>query len=52
MAQDVAELTQEFLSDDPLKWARLASDINWRRLQLLLLREILIELRKLNQTTR
>ncbi len=52
MAQDVAELTQEYLSDDPLKWAKLASDINWRRLQLLLLREILIELRKLNQTTR
>jgi len=52
MAQDVAELAQEYLSDDPLKWARLASDINWRRLQLLLLREILIELRKLNQTTR
>ena len=46
MAQDVAELTQEYLSDDPLKWAKLASDINWRRLQLLLLREILIELRK------
>ena len=52
MAQDVAELTQEYLSADPLKWAKLASDINWRRLQLLLLREILIELRKLNQTTR
>ncbi len=52
MAQDIAELTQEYLSDDPLKWAKLASDVNWRRLQLLLLREILIELRKLNQTTR
>jgi hypothetical protein len=52
MAQDVAELTQEYLSDDPLKWAKLASDVNWRRLQLLLLREILIELRNLNLTTR
>jgi len=52
MPHDVAELTQEYLSDDPLKLAKLASDINWRRLQLLLLREILIELRKLNQTTR
>jgi len=50
MAQDVAELTQEYLSDDPLKWAKLASDVNWRRLEILLLREILIELRKLNQT--
>jgi hypothetical protein len=52
MAQDVAELTQEYLSDDPLRWAKLASDINWRRLQLLLLREILIELRNLNLATR
>jgi len=52
VAQDVAELTQEYLSDDPLKWAKLASDINWRRLQLLLLREILIELRNFNSTTR
>jgi len=50
MAEDVAELTQEYLSDDPLKWSKLASDVNWRRLQVLLLREILIELRKLNQT--
>jgi len=52
MAQDVTELTQEYLSDDPRKWAKLASDVNWRRLQVLLLREILIELRKLNQMTR
>jgi hypothetical protein len=51
MTQDVAELIQEYLSDDPLKWAKLASDMNWRRLQLILLREILIELRKLNQTS-
>ena len=49
MTKDVAELTQEYLSDDPLKWAKLASDVNWRRLQLLLLMEILIELRKLNR---
>ncbi len=51
MAEDIAELTREYLSDDPLKWSKLASDVNWRRLQLMLLREILIELRKLNQTT-
>ncbi len=49
MAQDVTELTQEYLSDDPREWAKLASNLNWRRLQLLLLREILIELRKLNE---
>ncbi len=52
MAQDITELTEEYLSDDSLRWAKLASDVNWRRLQLLLLREILIELRRLNQTTR
>jgi hypothetical protein len=49
VAQDVAELAQEYLSDDSHKWAKLASDVNWRRLQILLLREILMELRKLNQ---
>jgi len=32
-----------------MKWAKLASDVQWRRLQLLVLREILIELRKLNR---
>ena len=48
MAKDIIELTEEYASDDSLKWARLASNVNHRRLQLLLLREILAELRKLN----
>ncbi len=48
MGRDVAELVEPYLSDDPIKWGKLASDIQWRRLQLLLLREILVELRKLN----
>jgi len=48
MARDVAELVEPYLSEDPTKWGKLASDIQWRRMQLLLLREILIELRKLN----
>jgi hypothetical protein len=48
MSRDVADLVQEFLSDDPAKWGKLASNIQWRRLQLLLLREILVELRKLS----
>jgi hypothetical protein len=47
MSQDVAELAARYLSDDPARWAKLASDIQWRRLQLLLLREILLELRLL-----
>jgi hypothetical protein len=48
MARDVAETVEEYLSDDPTRWGKLASNIQWRRLQLLLLREILVELRKLN----
>jgi len=49
MQPNIAELVEEYLSEDQIKWAKLASDIQWRRQQLLLLREILIELRKLNQ---
>ena len=48
MAQDVLAIVDRYLSDDPLQWAKLASDVQWRRLQLLLLREILVELRKGN----
>ncbi|MFH1382930.1 MAG: hypothetical protein ABIH70_08590 [Chloroflexota bacterium] len=49
MARDIIELTEEYVAEDPLKWGKLASNIQYRRLQLLLLREILVELRKLNQ---
>ena len=48
MAQDVLDIVRPYLAEDPARWARLASDIQWRRMQLLLLREILIELRRLN----
>jgi hypothetical protein len=48
MVKDIIELTEEYASDDPLKWARLSSDVSYRRLHLLLLRDILAELRKLN----
>jgi hypothetical protein len=48
MNKDVVGMLEGFLSDEPAKWAKLASDVQWRRLQLLLLREILIELRELN----
>ena len=47
--RDIAELAEEYLSEDSIKWGKLASDVHWRRLQLLLLREILIELRTLNR---
>jgi hypothetical protein len=49
MAQDIIEIVGEYLSDDPAKWGKLASDIQWRRMQLLLLREVLVELRTLNR---
>ena len=48
MTRDIAETVEGYLSDDPAKWGKLASNVQWRRLQLLLLREILVELRKLN----
>ena len=49
MPKDIAELVEEYLPEDPTKWGKLASDIQWRRLQLMLLREILVELRNLKQ---
>jgi len=49
MTQDVVDMVAEYLSDDPMRWAKLASNTATRRLELLLLREILLELRKLNQ---
>ncbi len=48
MARDIADMVGDYLSDDPTKWGKLASDVQWRRMQLLLLREILLELRRLN----
>ena len=49
MSKDVLGMLDGFLSEEPAKWAKLASDVQWRRLQLLLLREILIELKKMNK---
>ncbi len=48
MSQDVAKTVEIYLSEEPTQWGKLASNIQWRRLVLLLLREILIELRKSN----
>ena len=48
MSKDIIEVTEEYASDDSLRWAKLSSDVNYRRLEILLLREILVELRKLN----
>ncbi len=48
MARCAIEITEEILSDDPKKWGKLASDITYRRLELLLLRDILMELKRLS----
>jgi hypothetical protein len=50
MAKDIEEIAKEYVSEDPTKWGKLASDVNWRRLQLMLLTEILHELRKFNRS--
>jgi len=50
MDKSIVDMVGEFLSDDPKKMGKLSSDINYRRMQLLLLREIVLELRKLNQS--
>jgi len=49
MAKDVLELLEGYVGEDPLQWGKLSSQVTSRRLELLLLREILVELRKLNQ---
>jgi hypothetical protein len=51
MQKDILEMIEEYIPDDPVKWGKLASEIHWRRLQLMLLKEILVELRKLNQAS-
>jgi len=51
MAKDVLELLEEYIAEDsPKKWAKLSSTVESRRLELLLLKEILVELRALNKT--
>lgn len=49
MTQDVLQLLERYRSGDMTQSAKLASTLHWRRLQLLLLGDILAELRKLNE---
>jgi hypothetical protein len=49
MQPDIISLLEEYISaDNPRKWQKLQSNIESRRLELMLLKEILLELRKLN----
>lgn len=49
--KDIVDLANQTLSGDRTTWGKLSSNIIYRRLELLLLKEILLELRKLNQHT-
>ena len=46
MAQDALTVVEGYLSDNPSTWGMLSSETQFRRPHLLLLREILMELRK------
>jgi hypothetical protein len=49
-SNDIVALLENLLSEGaPNRWAKLSSDIQYRRLNLLLLKEILSELRRLNE---
>ena len=49
MAEDIIDLLEDYIpADNRRKWAKLSSTVDSRRLELLLLKEILIELRKMN----
>lgn len=52
MPQDIIEQVESYRTSDSSRWAKLASNVQWRRLVLLLLREIVVELRALNQSLR
>ena len=50
MAKDIIDLLEDYIpADNPRKWAKLLSTVETRRLELLLLREILLELREVNK---
>ncbi len=50
MEKDIIDLLEEYIpADNPRKWAKLQSTVDFRRLELSLLKEILLELRKMNQ---
>ena len=47
MPQDIVDQIEPYRSHESGRWAKLASSVLWRRLVLLLLREIVVELRAL-----
>ena len=50
MSEDVIDLLEDYIpADNRRKWAKLSSTVDSRRLELLLLREILLEVRKIRE---
>ena len=50
MPEDIIDLLEDYIpADNRRKWAKLSSTVDSRRLELLLLREILLELRKISE---
>ena len=50
MAKDVIDLLEDYIPEsDQEKWAKLSSTVESRRLELLLLKEILLELREIDE---
>jgi hypothetical protein len=49
MSESISKLLDDCLSEDQHKWAKLSSEIQFRRLELFLLREIRAELMALNK---
>lgn len=50
MAKDIIDLLEDYIpADNPRKWAKLSSTVESRRLELLLLKEMLLELREMNK---
>ncbi len=49
MSKDVLELLDDFVSSDPIKWGKLSSTVNYRRLELMLLKEMVLEVRRMNE---
>ena len=50
MTKDIVDLLGDYVpADNPNKWAKLSSTVESRRLELLLLKEILLELREISK---
>ena len=48
--KDIVDILEDYVTaDNPNRWAKLNSTVESRRLELMLLREILLELRQLNK---